>query len=81
MMKYIFGIFMLSFVLFSCGDEATIDDAKDTEDETNLPDNFTISGTIDHAARTNLYLEAMTQQGVVKVAATQLDEYGKFNLK
>lgn len=82
MIKYILGIFMLSFVLFSCGDDAAIEDAEaeGTDEQADLPDNFTISGTIDHAARANLYLEAMTQQGVVKIAATQLDEYGKFNL-
>ncbi len=82
MKKNIFGIFMMSFVLFSCGDEPIIDDVEDeaTEIESNLPENFSISGTVDHAARQNLYLEAMTQQGVVKVAATQLDEYGKFKL-
>ena len=83
MIKNIFGIVMISFVLFSCGNESTIDDVEDEEGietESNLPDNFSISGTIDHAARQNLYLEAMTQQGVVKVAATQLDEYGKFKL-
>ncbi len=82
MIKNIFGIFMMSFVLFSCGDEPIIDDVEDeaTEIESNLPENFSISGTVDHAARQNLYLEAMTQQGVVKVAATQLDEYGKFKL-
>lgn len=73
---------MLSFVLFSCGDESTIEDAEaeGSEAQADLPDNFTLSGTIDHAARANLYLEAMTQQGVVKIAATQLDEYGKFKL-
>lgn len=84
MIKYILGIFMLGFVLVSCGDDATIEDAdaeETTEEQSDLPDNFSISGTIDHAARANLYLEAMTQQGVVKIAATQLDEYGKFNLK
>jgi thiol-disulfide isomerase/thioredoxin len=82
MIKNILGIFMVSFALFSCGDELVIDDLKDevAEVETNLPENFSISGSIDHAARQNLYLEAMTQQGVVKVATTQLDEYGKFKL-
>ncbi|MCJ8289022.1 MAG: TlpA family protein disulfide reductase [Flavobacteriales bacterium] len=82
MIKNIFGLFILSLVLFSCGDEATIDPLEDdaTDQESALPENFSISGIVDHAARQNLYLEAMTQQGVVKIAATQLDEYGKFKL-
>lgn len=83
MIKHFLGFFLLSIVLFSCGDETTVEEGNEdgtTEQETSLEDNFTISGTIDHAARENLYLEAMTQRGVVNVAKTQLDEYGKFKL-
>lgn len=82
MIKNLFGLFILSFVLFSCGDEPVIDDLDEetTEQESKLPENFSISGSVDHAARQNMYLEAMTQQGVVKIATTQLDEYGKFKL-
>lgn len=81
MIKNIFGILFLTISLVSCGDEPEIENVEDaTEIETNLPENFSISGTVDHAARQNLYLEAMTQQGVVNVATTQLDEYGKFRL-
>ncbi len=74
---------MLSTLLISCGDDAAISEVDEDEpQEEQLPDNFSISGIIDHAARQNLYLEAMTANDVViKVAATQLDEYGKFTLK
>lgn len=84
MIKNIFGIFVLSLVLFSCGEEATIDEVTEsdaTEQETKLDNNFSISGLIEHAARKNLYLEAMTQRGVVNIAKTELDEYGKFKLE
>jgi len=83
MIKNIFGLFLVSIVLFSCGDKTEEDEITEDEstEETSLEDNFSISGTIEHAARQNLYLEAPTQRGVVPVASTQLDEYGKFNLK
>lgn len=81
MIKYFFGILLVSLAVVSCGDDSITELEGDEAQNEQLPDNFTISGTIDHAARQNLYLEAMTQSGVVKVAATQLDEYGKFNLK
>jgi thiol-disulfide isomerase/thioredoxin len=82
MIKNIFGIFILSAFLFSCGDEPVIDEVEEDtiEEETKLSDNFSISGTIDHGSRQNLYLEAMTQRGVVNIATTQIDEYGKFDL-
>lgn len=81
MIKHFLGFFLLSVVLFSCGDETTVEDgSEDGTEQEKLEDNFTISGTIDHAARSNVYLEAMTQRGVVNVATAQLDEYGKFKL-
>ncbi|MDG1331914.1 MAG: TlpA disulfide reductase family protein [Crocinitomicaceae bacterium] len=83
MIKNIFGVFILSVFLFSCGDEPVVEDVEDDpiEEEVKLPDNFSISGTIDQAARQNLYLEATTQRGAVNIATTQIDEYGKFDLK
>ncbi|MFK7786233.1 MAG: redoxin domain-containing protein [Crocinitomicaceae bacterium] len=82
MIKNIFGIFILSVFLFSCGEEAEVEDIEDDpiEEEAKLPSNFSISGTIESAARQNLYLEAPTQRGVVNVATAQIDEYGKFEL-
>lgn len=83
MIKNIFGIFILSVFLFSCGDEPTVEEVEDDpiEEEAALSNNFSISGTIEHAARQNMYLEAPTQRGVVNVATAQIDEYGNFNLE
>lgn len=83
MIKNIFGIFILSAFLFACGEETEVESVEEDpiEEETKLPNNFSISGTIESGARQNLYLEAPTQRGVVNVATTQIDEYGKFNLE
>lgn len=79
MRKYIFGSLLLG--LTACGQGEVAELEKDAAEETpELADNFTISGVIENAAGQGLYLEAMTQNGVVSVATTQLDGSGKFNM-
>ncbi len=79
MKQYIFGFLLL--ILSACGQgELTVEDNAEEEEVQNLEDNFTISGVIENAGGQGLYLEAMTQNGVVNVASTQLDGNGKFKL-
>lgn len=64
------------FLLISCGESA-----KNEEQEVQLQDNFSISGTISGAENTAIYLEALSQQGSIVVAEGKIDAVGKFDLK
>lgn len=63
-------------ILWACGSSS---DAEEKEPE--LPDNFTILGTITGAENTALYLEALSQQGSIVVTQGRIDEKGNFLLK
>lgn len=76
MIKVTHIAFLVSLLFFTaCGNEKTTDSATK-----ELKDNFVISGIISDAANTPLQLEAMTQQGVVKVAQTTIGKNGHFKL-
>ncbi|TNE76043.1 MAG: AhpC/TSA family protein [Bacteroidetes bacterium] len=69
-------IFLLGFGLVACDNGNDITE----NDETELVENFEISGTISDAPNTSLYLEAISQQGVISVAETRIDASGKFTM-
>lgn len=69
-------IFLLGFGLVACDNSNDITE----NDETELVENFEISGTILDAPNTSLYLEAISQQGVISVAETRIDASGKFTM-
>ncbi len=69
-------IFLLGFGLVACENSNDITE----NDETELVENFEISGTISDAPNTSLYLEAISQQGVISVAETRIDASGKFTM-
>jgi thiol-disulfide isomerase/thioredoxin len=71
-MKSLYLLLLVSIVLTSCGGEA--------EPEKNPSDNFSISGIIEGAANSTIYLEALSQQGAIEVAKGSLDSKGKFML-
>lgn len=75
-LRYILTLVLLPLFLFSCGNGE--DNVAD--DETELVDNFEISGVIAGASGQGLFLEAISQQGVINVAETQCDRSGKFTM-
>lgn len=73
-MKYF--VFLLIFpLLFACSS------SEETETPEQLPDNFTVSGTIKDAGNTTLYVEALSQQGSIEVAKTTISPNGSFKIK
>jgi thiol-disulfide isomerase/thioredoxin len=62
-------------LLVSCNNED-----ENTDSEEQLEENFTISGTIDGGGNMMIHLEALTQQGSVKVADGSVDASGKFEV-
>jgi thiol-disulfide isomerase/thioredoxin len=75
-LKSLYAFFLLGALLLSCGD-----DSADSENgETELVNNFEITGKIEGASGMNLFLEAISQQGVINVAETQCDKSGKFTM-
>lgn len=74
-MKY-FSILLIFFFLLSCGSSS---EGEVLEDQP--ADNFTISGVIDDASGTSIYLEALSQQGSIAVAEGKVESDGKFKLK
>lgn len=75
MMTKLFPIIFIFFFLYSCGSS---EDEGQGEDK--LEDNFTISGDIEGASNTNIYLEALSQQGSITVAEGKVESNGKFKL-
>ena len=72
-MKYF--VFLLIFpLLFACNS------SEETETPEQLPDNFTVSGTIKDAGNTTLYVEALSQQGSIEVAKTTISPNGSFKI-
>jgi thiol-disulfide isomerase/thioredoxin len=76
--------FLFSSFLFSC---ASNQDAKVNENEDNLeqnlnklPDNFEIRGSIYGAANQPLSLEAVSNQGTIRIAETSVKQDGSFIL-
>jgi thiol-disulfide isomerase/thioredoxin len=65
-------VILAIFTLFACGENTG-------ENEKKLPDNFSLSGTISGAANTPLYVEALSGDGVIKVAEGKTDALGNFN--
>lgn len=74
-MKYL-SFLLVFFFLLSCGS------SEENETTVDKPaDNFTISGVIDDASGTSIYLEALSQQGSIAVAEGKVEMDGKFILK
>jgi len=73
-MKY-FSLLLLFFMLFSC------DNSSETEgDEEKPKDNFTVSGKIEGAENSNIYVEALSQKGSIEVAKATIGNDGKFKM-
>lgn len=73
-MKYL-SILLLFFLILSC--ESSEDEVANDE---KLEDNFTISGTIEGAGNSAIYVEALSQQGSIPVAEGKIENNGKFKL-
>lgn len=73
--KHIFFLFLGLIVVSACGGDENIDE------NTGLVNNLFIQGQIVGAANEELLVEAQSQQGVISVAKTRLDEEGKFELE
>ncbi len=76
-MKIVFILSSLLLVLFSCGDS---DKAVEDNPDTDIVENFRISGTIKGAANFDLYLEAMSSNGVITVAECTTNSSGDFEM-
>lgn len=70
--------FSLLLTLFACNNK----EHKGIKDDPNteVVENFLISGKIDGASEAKLYLEAMSQQGVISVANCTTDKNGEFDM-
>jgi thiol-disulfide isomerase/thioredoxin len=73
MKKWLF-LLIIPVLTFSCGTDAS------TEEEEKLEDNFKISGQIDGASNSSVYVEALSQNGAIKVAEGKIDGSGKFTV-
>ena len=75
-MKHFFGFLFITALLFSCDEKST----EDTSINTELENNFTISGQITGGENMVLYLEALSQQGKISVAKTGTNASGDFEM-
>jgi len=73
-MKKLLGFVTLVALFSACT-------SSEENNETNLDVNFSVEGTISNAANTPLYLEAMSQNGSIKVAETTVGNDGSFKLE
>jgi len=76
MYKILTAIIILSSLLSCSGGKKELKDNPDTE----IIENFLISGKIENAANIKMYLEAMSQQGTISVAECTTDEDGEFEM-
>ncbi|TNF50164.1 MAG: AhpC/TSA family protein [Bacteroidetes bacterium] len=74
-MKKLWLLLILPVILISCGT-----DPNEVENE-DLEDNFKVSGLIEGASNTTLYVEALSQNGAIQVATGKTDAKGNFELK
>ena len=74
-MKKLWLLLILPVILNSCGT-----DPNEIENE-ELEDNFKVSGLIEGASNTTLYVEALSQNGAIQVATGKTDAKGNFELK
>ena len=72
--KYLMLFILPFFVACGSGEEDTDQNGEE------LKDNFEIEGTIKGAPNTGIYLEAISQQGVINVAESRTDASGKFTM-
>ncbi len=76
-LNLIYFLFIASlFSLQACSDDTN----EANTDETELTDNFEISGKIKDAQNMGIYLEAISQQGVIGVAESKCDAEGSFTM-
>ncbi len=68
-------IWGLLFLLAGCKNPSTTE-----KDNSQLKDNFQISGIIKNAENIPLYIEALTPKGVVKIAQTTVDQKAHFRM-
>ena len=69
-------LLFVGLFLFACGDG----EETGVEGDQALKDNFEISGSINGAPNTGIYLEAISQQGVINVAESRTDASGNFTM-
>ncbi len=70
-LSYLFALLLL----FGCTN------SEDTDKQDKLEENISISGTVKDGENMAIYLEALSQQGSIKVAETTTDQNGLFELK
>ena len=75
-MVKLLAISLLFFTLFSCSGKKVVEDDPNTE----IVENFRISGNIEGASSLTIYLEALTPQGTVPVANCETDADGEFDM-
>jgi thiol-disulfide isomerase/thioredoxin len=73
-MKY-FPFLLALTLLFSCGEQE-----ETAQQEKQLEENFSVSGTISGADNSPIYLEALSQQGTIGVAQATVEAGGKFKM-
>lgn len=73
-MKKLVFLFLLSGLFFAC------DHTEKTDDE-KLEENFTVSGHISGAENMQVYIDAPSDRGVIKVANAPIDNKGDFKLR
>ena len=76
-MKIIFILSSFLFILFSCDNS---DKPVEDNPETEIIENFRISGTIKGASNFIIYLEAMSSEGVITVAECTTNSDGEFEM-
>lgn len=78
MYKFVLPLF-LATLFFACGED---DDNSPVEDDpdTELVENFKLSGKIDNAAGQEVTVETFSQNGVITVARTTTDNDGNFEI-
>jgi thiol-disulfide isomerase/thioredoxin len=70
-LAYLFSV----LILFACGN------AENNDKQDTLEDNISINGSVQDGANMAIYLEALSQQGSIKVAEATTDANGHFELK
>jgi thiol-disulfide isomerase/thioredoxin len=70
----------LFFAIASCNSDSNGDIENTIDPDSELVDNFTISGKVTGGENLNFYIEAMSQQGTISVTQVQSDSSGNFEL-
>lgn len=75
--QFIFPLLMLFTLLGACSDNAE----EQTVEETVQEDNFTVEGKVLGASGMNIYLETVSEKGVIEVEKVAIQEDGAFRME